>query len=113
MSKSTRRLSKQHRKEIREAKKMAAFTSAIKLIERLNGIVSTEIQETQDQKVVRELMKISNEQMRDSLIPSQRRYDVQVCPYLLQEPTTGKNEAALLITKSEPLCYLGDIPIYR
>lgn len=58
-------------------------------------------------------MRISNQQSRDQKIPSKRRYDADTCPALLMQPCTSQERAAQLIEASEPLCYLGDIPLYR
>lgn len=112
MSKKTRRLSNQTRRQINAVKQVAAFTRAIQLVTQYNESIA-KAKEFEDQGVVRQLMRISNQQSRDQKIPSKRRYDADTCPALLMQPCTSQERAAQLIEASEPLCYLGDMPLYR
>lgn len=110
MSKKTRRLSNQTRKQINAVKQTAAFTRAIQLITQYNESIAKEVE---DQAVVRKLMQISNQETRDQKITSKKRYDADSCPVLLMQPCTSQERAAQLIEASEPLCYLGDMALYR
>lgn len=104
----SRRKTPKQRRKTRSVKELLAFNQALKLA---NSQTLVDLEHTVDQRVVKYVINLRPD--KDAKIPSKRRYDVGTCPALLMQPCTSQERAAQLIEASEPLCYLGDMPLYR